>query len=154
MNKKKCTPSLAQSSYSSAAQRSAVRCRAAPCRALRYDPVPCFTVFSSEHTAVPGIMRNATAGTRYRYARVCSSLCLLHFFSRPFLVLFVFFFASQIAHPCTAGKSVTSTTSTQHNTGQSGLHKEFLGFVKSLVAPNHGPLPSAPFTFCCILPFA
>ena len=50
----------------------------------------------------------------------------------------------------TADQNVTSPTSTQHSTQHrptiSNSAQEALGIIYSLVAPNHGPLLSAPFT--------
>ena len=49
-----------------------------------------------------------------------------------------------------ADQNVTNPASTQHSVISSA--QVALGIIKSLVAPNHGPLLSAPFA--CILPFA
>ena len=67
----------------------------------------------------------------------------------------------------TADQNVTLPASTQHSTAQhstaqhsTAQHKPIssaqlaLGGIKLLVAPDHGPLLSAFFTFRCILPCA
>ena len=47
----------------------------------------------------------------------------------------------------TADQTVTLPTYSTAQTGQSAPHKVALGIIKSLVALNHGPLLSAPFSF-------
>ena len=59
----------------------------------------------------------------------------------------------------TADQNVTSSISTQHSAQHrapiNSSAQATLGIINSLVAPNHGPLLSAPFTcFSCILPCA
>ena len=135
-----CTPSAAQPSYSSAAQRSAVRYRAVPCLALR-----CGAALYFEHTA-PRVMRS----TRYQ-ASLCTCVLVFLLILLPFdcpLSVLMFLLYSQITP---VYQNVTSPASTQHSTalhstGQSALHKYIaLGIIKSLVAPNYGlffPPPS------------
>ena len=121
---------------------------AVPCPAVRCGAVPCCAMLSFEDT-VPGIMRS----TRYQVP-VCS--CVL--FCLP---------SSLIVHPL--GPVLVSPTRKSHSYCQSecdiankhkALHRAIssaqvaLGITKSLVAPNHGPLLSAPFAFSCVLPYA
>ena len=127
------SPAIAQ-------QRSVMRCRAVPCLALRCGAVPCCAVLFFEHT-VPGIMRN----TRYqvRYARVYSSLRFFNLIvlSRSSSCVSVF----RKLHPYRRSERNITNRHTAHHRAISSAQIA-LGIVKSLVAPNHGPLLSAPFT--------
>ena len=52
-------------------------------------------------------------------------------------------------HPFTADQNVhRQQVTAQHRAITSS--RTALGIIKSLVAPDHGPLLCAPFTFCCI----
>ena len=122
LNNQKSIPSSAQLSYSSAEQRSAVRCRAAPCLALRCGAMSCLAVLCRaacavpyfEHT-VPGIMRIA----RYQVP-VCTRL-LVFLLSSIVVLSWSSFFFFRIFHPyCRPERDITNKT-TQHR--QSALHK-------------------------------
>ena len=55
--------------------------------------------------------------------------------------------------PRTADQNVTSPTSTQHSAhhrATSSAQADALGIINSLVAPSHGHLLSAPFTYTCL----
>ena len=101
--------SSAQLQLSSAAQRRAVpRHRVLCCAAL------CFlsNIESQVSCEVPG--------TRYRYVRVYSSFCFLHWlFSLPALMLILRSISQITNYARTADQNETSPTSTQHSTGQS-----------------------------------
>ena len=145
LNHKKCTPSSAQLSYSSAA-RSAAPYGAVRCRALRCGAVPCCAGLSFENT-VPGIMRS----TRYRYVRVHSSFLLFSVIVLPLGPLDVS--PPRKLHPyCGSERDIANKHTAQHRATSSA--QVALGIIKSLVAPNHGPLRSAPFTFSCNPPRA
>ena len=87
-------------------------------------------------------------GTTYRYVPVYSCFSVLNCLSclGPLHDTFLQIYTR------TADQNVTSPASTQHSTGESG--QVALGIINSLGAPNHGPLLSATFTCCCLLPCA
>ena len=157
LNHDKCTPSSAQLSYSSAAQRSAVRC-ALPCGT---DAVPCALCLLSY---IPYQVSCEVPRTRYRHVGVCccvSSVCVLFFtcvivFLRSFFVLsrsFFFMFFFRKLHPyCPSERDIASKHTTHHKTINSA--QAALGVIKSLVALTHVPLIAAPVIFCCIIPYA
>ena len=98
-----------------------------------------------EHTAELGIYCEVT-GTRYRYVRVCT--CLFAFFGDFVLPLGPFRVCFFTNYTRTADQNVTSPTNTQHSTDRATSSAQVaLGIIKSRVAPSHGPLLSAPFTF-------
>ena len=149
-NLDKCTPSSAQLSYSSAAQRSAapcgaVRCCALPCGSVLCRAAPCYAVLSFVHT-VPGVVRS----TRYQVpVCTCVLVCFAFFIDCPLSVVFTFFFSSQVP-PVLPIRTLHRQQATLHSTAQHGAissAQAALGSIKSLLAPSHGPLLSVPFTF-------
>ena len=127
--------------------------RPVPCLALRCGAGPCCTVLSFD---IQYQISCVVPGTRYHYVRVYSYFC---FFSGgcPLSVLFMFFFSFFFLKlHRTGNQNVTSPIKHAHSTAQRAISSAqvALGLIKSLVAPNHGPLRSAPFTFTCVLPCA
>ena len=116
-----------------------MRCRVVLCGAVLRCAV--FRTYSTRYRAT------------YQVPRTGMYLCTRVF---PFLtacpasVLFTILFLQ--IYTRTTDQNVTSPASTQHSTGESG--QVALGIINSLGAPNHGPLLSATFTCCCLLPCA
>ena len=141
LNHKKCSRSLAQPSYSSAAPRSAVPCPAVLCRAAR-----CF---------LPNIQQyQAPCDTRYR--PVCLWVCTRLFFSlsafdRPLSVLLPR--PRKLHTYWRSEREIANKHTAQHRAIRSA-YTAALGIIKLLDAPNHGSLLSAAFTFSCSLPCA
>ena len=130
LSHKKCTPRSAQPSNSSAAPRSAVRCRAVPC--LPCGAVPCYAFFR-------------TCSTTYQLpVCTCVLVSLFSSFGCPLSVLFrVLWQITPVL--CPSESDIANKHTAQRGAASS---KPALGIIKSLllVAPNHGPFPSAPFT--------
>ena len=164
LNHKKCIPSSAQLSSAQlrAQQRSAVRCRVVPCPAVSVlcRAVPCGAVrcgavlrravLSFVHR-VPGIIRSP--GTRYRCVHVCavySSLCFLHGLS-PLSPRCVFPPRPQITPvpPIRTWHRQQGYGTAQGNRAISSAQMA-LDIIKSILAPSHGPLVSAPFSCVAI----
>ena len=167
LNHKKCTPRSAQLSYSSAAQRSAVRYRALSCPVVPCRALPCCAVlrFAALCCAVlrcaalccavlcflPNIQYQVSCqvpGTRHRYVRVYSFFCFFYQLSSlcPLHVLFCF----RNLHPyCRSERDTASKHTAKHRAMSSA--QDILGIIKSLVSTYHGPLLSATFTFSFIL---
>ena len=93
---------------------------------------------------------HAIPGTERLYARLYWSF--IRFLHLGVLSRSSFFFEN---YTHTGDQNVTSPAST-HSTAQAtgSAYKAALGIIKSLDAPNHGPLLSAAFTSSCILPCA
>ena len=131
---------LAQLKLSSAAPCGAVRCRALPCGAVLCRAALCFVSYVQYH--VP--------------CEVPVCMCVLVFFAFlidcPLSVLFVPPPPRHLHPYCQSERDIASKHTAQHRVTSSA--QVALGFIKSLVAPNHGPLISASFTFCCTLPCA
>ena len=125
---------------SPAAQRSAVRCRAVRCRALPYAAVLCLAALC--------FLSNI-----HQYQ--VNVLCTLRFaFFHFFISLGPHVFSLHANHTRTADQNVTPPTSTQHSTGQFGLHKQLLALQFAVRTKSWPPL-STPFTgFIGILPCA
>ena len=143
-------PAQLSSSYRAqqrAAQRrgvpwGAVRCRAVPYLALWCGAVLCRTVLFFEHV-VPDIMRSA----RYQVP-VCTYVCarLFAFFidCPPSRSSSRFFLSRKLHSRCRSERNIANKHTAHLWATRSA--KVALGIIKSLVAPNHGPLLSAPFT--------
>ena len=115
------------------ARRSAVRCRAVPCRAVLCHAVPCFAVLSLSY--IPN--NNANKHTELARASILSSM--LYSSAEPlfsiFFYVWVFFYAAPVYSNSNTAVVRTSmlsfsirTASTlnskaQHSTAQSPLHK-------------------------------
>ena len=78
--------------------------------------------------------------------------CLLVFLLSPLIVLSRSSCSFRNLHPCSRSRDIASKHAAHHRAASSA--QVALGIIKSLVAPNHGPLLSAPITFCCLLPYA
>ena len=127
--------SSVQLQLSSAAQRSAAPCAAVPCPAVLSRAALCF--FSSIQ------QYHVSRDTRYRPPVCTWALAVsLSSFDCPLGP------SPPENYTRTGDHNVTSPTSTQHRVISSA--QVALGIIKSLDAPNHGPLPSAAFTFSCI----
>ena len=73
------------------------------------------------------------------------------FINCPLSILLIYAFS--LIHPCCRSeRDIVSKRISQHKAISSA--QVAIGIVKSLVEPNHGPLISAPFTCCCMLPCA
>ena len=124
-------------------------CRASPCGA-----VLCRAVLSFEHIVL-GITQSTryqasceVLGTRYPYVRVYSFSCFLYLIVLSVLMLL---FCSQITPVYRRSQhGIANKHKARHRAMSSA--EVALGIIKSLVAPNHGPLLSAPFPFSCMLP--
>ena len=112
-------------------------CGATTCHAVRCCAVLSFAFFRTYGTS-----------TRYRHVRMCSSFRFLHlsvlarssscfFFSQIIPVVPIRTWHRQQAHRTAQGNQLCAKA---------------LGIIESLVAPNTGPLISAPFAFICIPP--
>ena len=124
----------------------------APCGAVRCDAVcpslPCCVVLRCvlyfEHRAVPGIIRIAV----YYFSSF--------FFFYMHLVFHgpLFFSPRKVPPYCRNVTPVTKAHSAAEHNRAICSAQAALGIIKSLFAPNNGPLLSAPFTFfSCILPY-
>ena len=138
--------SSAQLSYSSAAQRRAVPCGTVPypavqCCAVLCRAELCCAVLSFVHTLLR-IMRSTSQGPdagMYACTRLCAFFidCLLG-------PLHLFYFSRKVHPHCRSQRDIASKHTSQHRAIT--FAQVALGIIKSLVAPNHGPLMSAPFT--------
>ena len=100
----------------------------------------------------------------YRYVCTCSVYyCVIIAFllsiDCPLSVLFHVFFKANYTRTGDENDDENddenvSSPKIQHSTDKAigSAQQEALGTIKSLLASNHGPLFSAPFTFCCIFP--
>ena len=150
LDHKKCTPSSAQLSSAIAEQRAAqhhaVPCGAALCHWMRcWAPLSC--AFFRTHNSTRYHAKYQEPGTgMYVCARifVSSSIVLplgpVHDFFRK---LYPFFRSK---------RDIANKHTAQHRAPSSP--QLALGVIQSLVAPNHGPLTSAPFACSRILPRA
>ena len=109
-----------------------------PCLALRCGSVSCCAVLYFEHTAVPGVY--------VLYIPFCLLVIHLIYLCRsPFI-------APHANYTCNADQNVTPPTSTQHSTDRAICSAQAaLGIIKTLFAPKHGSLLSAPLT--CLVAF-
>ena len=87
------------------------------------------------------------ACTMYVFVFLLSSWIVL-----PLGPLHVFFLSQNMPVLCRSERDIADKHTAQHRA--TGSAPVALDIIKSLVAPNHGPLLSAAFTFCCILPCA
>ena len=138
------------STMHSSQQLSAVRCRALSCGA-----VSCCAVLSFEHKAVYQVYeaKYQVPGTKYQFAGTGMYVFLYSSFSflqsrLSSLGPYVFF--PRKLHPhCRSECDIANKHTvqcTQHRATTSSSAQAALGIINSLVAPNHGPLLSAPFT--------
>ena len=121
-----------------------MRCRALFCGAVLCHAARCC------HSNIQHQVSCEVPGTRCRYVRVL--VLLLSSFNCPLSVICIFFSSQITPVNCRSQRGIAYKHAEQHRAISS--EQVALGIIKSLVAPNHGPLLSAPFAFSCILPCA
>ena len=108
-------------------------------------------------TAQRSTAQSALQASYYVPVYTCVYCCVLVFFAFfincPLSVLFTTSILFRKLHPyCRSERYSASKPISQHRAISSA--QIALGIIKLLVAPNHGPLLSAPFAFCSLTPCA
>ena len=142
---------LCSANYSSKARSAApccavLCCVALPCSAMPCRAVPCCAVLRCALFRTQYQVSCEVPGTRYRYVRACTRFFFAFFLDCPPSRSASRFFLRKLHPYCRSERDIANKNTAQHRQDHQ-LCTSSSWHYQLLVAPNRGPLLSAPFTF-------